>query len=211
MVRTWDIILATLDKGGSILVIIFLLTVWAWFLLLRRQQELARERLDYNAVLDRVFASLENGNEYEAIRYLESLPSRFTAFVKGLISWEDRSRIGLAFRQEELLLHAARELRRHQATISVLATIAPLLGLLGTVTGMVATFEVIHLFGSSNPMLMADGISESLITTQAGLVAAFPILLFVSWQKSRVNTLMMAMEKASLRLSNFYQSRENNY
>ncbi|MCL2102216.1 MAG: MotA/TolQ/ExbB proton channel family protein [Fibromonadales bacterium] len=59
----------------------------------------------------------------------------------------------------------------------IMAKIAPLLGLLGTVTGMVKTFEVITIYGNQNPVLMADGISEALITTQSGLVIAFPLLL----------------------------------
>jgi len=59
----------------------------------------------------------------------------------------------------------------------IMAKVAPLLGLLGTVTGMVQTFKVITIYGNQNPVLMADGISEALITTQSGLIIAFPILL----------------------------------
>jgi biopolymer transport protein ExbB/TolQ len=59
----------------------------------------------------------------------------------------------------------------------IMAKVAPLFGLLGTVTGMVRTFKVITLYGNQNPVLMADGISEALITTQSGLIIAFPILL----------------------------------
>ncbi|MFC1504568.1 MotA/TolQ/ExbB proton channel family protein [Spirochaetota bacterium] len=61
-------------------------------------------------------------------------------------------------------------------TIRILASIATLLGLLGTVNGMISTFKVISFFGNSNPMLMADGISEALLTTQSGLIIAFPLL-----------------------------------
>lgn len=59
----------------------------------------------------------------------------------------------------------------------VMAKAAPLWGLLGTVTGMVRTFDVITLYGNQNPVLMADGISEALITTQSGLIIAFPLIL----------------------------------
>jgi hypothetical protein len=59
----------------------------------------------------------------------------------------------------------------------IMAKVAPLLGLLGTVTGMVQTFKVITIYGNQNPVLMADGISEALITTQSGLIIAFPLLL----------------------------------
>jgi biopolymer transport protein ExbB/TolQ len=62
-------------------------------------------------------------------------------------------------------------------TIKGLAAIAPMLGLLGTVTGMVDTFNTISRFGFGNPSLLADGISEALLTTQAGLLIAFPLLI----------------------------------
>ena len=87
-------------------------------------------------------------------------------------------------------------------TIGTLSGVAPLLGLLGTVTGMMATFSVIKLYGSSNPALMADGISEALLTTQAGLIAAFPLVLANTFIKNRVkgiknnfNKIYMAIKR----------------
>ena len=68
-------------------------------------------------------------------------------------------------------------LKRHMAAILVLAAVAPLLGLLGTVTGMVDTFRVIGVQGASNPQALASGIKEALITTQTGLLIAIPGLL----------------------------------
>jgi biopolymer transport protein ExbB len=66
---------------------------------------------------------------------------------------------------------------RHIGTILILAAVAPLLGLLGTVTGMITTFDVISEFGTGNARALASGISEALVTTQSGLVAAVPGLL----------------------------------
>ncbi|GHV11760.1 hypothetical protein AGMMS49938_03060 [Fibrobacterales bacterium] len=76
--------------------------------------------------------------------------------------------------------------REHKKTITALAAVAPLLGLLGTVSGMVHTFETIERFGFGNPVLLASGISEALLTTQAGLLIAFPLLIVNALQK-RVN------------------------
>ena len=59
----------------------------------------------------------------------------------------------------------------------MIATVAPLLGLLGTVTGMIRTFQSITLFGAGDPRMMAGGISEALMTTMLGLVAAIPLVL----------------------------------
>jgi biopolymer transport protein ExbB len=78
---------------------------------------------------------------------------------------------------QQHLLSLRPEIRRHLAMIAVLAAVAPLLGLLGTVLGMIETFEVIALFGTGNAKAMASGISVALVTTQAGLLVAVPGLL----------------------------------
>ena len=74
-------------------------------------------------------------------------------------------------------------------TIVTCASIAPLLGLLGTVSGMVHTFETIKQFGFGNPVLLADGISEALLTTQAGLLVAFPLMLVYNYLERRVDSI----------------------
>lgn len=73
------------------------------------------------------------------------------------------------------------------ATIKLLATIAPLLGLLGTVTGMINTFESVAIFGLGNPKALAAGISEAMITTQFGLLVALPGILFVFFLQRRAH------------------------
>ena len=78
---------------------------------------------------------------------------------------------------QEVALHLRRRLDHRLAMIGVLAAIAPLLGLLGTVLGMIETFDVISLFGTGNARAMAGGISVALITTQTGLLVAIPGML----------------------------------
>jgi len=78
---------------------------------------------------------------------------------------------------QEVALHLRRRLDRRLSLIGVLAAIAPLLGLLGTVLGMIETFDVISMFGTGNARAMAGGISVALITTQTGLLVAIPGLI----------------------------------
>ena len=78
---------------------------------------------------------------------------------------------------EVAIRRQTQHLYRHIPTIMILAAAAPLLGLLGTVTGMVETFRVIGLYGMGNAQAMASGIKEALITTQAGLLVAIPGIL----------------------------------
>ena len=86
------------------------------------------------------------------------------------------------------------EAMRHIGTILVLSAVAPLLGLLGTVTGMINTFDVISQFGTGNARALASGISEALVTTQSGLVVAVPGLLLGGFLFQRAQKLKGRME-----------------
>ena len=80
-------------------------------------------------------------------------------------------------RAKETLHGSVPELSRHLGTLAVLAGAAPLLGLAGTVMGIMETFRVITLYGAGNPSMMAGGIAQALMVTEAGLVVAFPMLI----------------------------------
>ena len=90
-------------------------------------------------------------------------------------------------------------------TIALLATIAPLLGLLGTVSGMITTFSVIAEFGTGNAKGLAGGISEALLTTQAGLVISVPGLFMVTMLTRRANGLLEEIQRFSLMISRAFK------
>jgi biopolymer transport protein ExbB len=92
-------------------------------------------------------------------------------------------------RFKEFLLVTTTNLNSGISTIAVWITVAPLLGLLGTVVGMIETFKVITIFGAGNPALTAEGISIALLTTEAGLTAAFPGMLLHTFILNRKNRL----------------------
>jgi len=93
-----------------------------------------------------------------------------------------------------------RSLTNHLATIGALAAVAPLLGLLGTVTGMITTFDVMAIFGTGNARAMAGGISEALITTQTGLLVAIPGLYMQTFLERRAANLARRLSAAGLYL-----------
>ncbi|WP_017443807.1 MotA/TolQ/ExbB proton channel family protein [Gayadomonas joobiniege] len=95
----------------------------------------------------------------------------------------------LSKKLEEVIIKDINEIKKGLPLIKVLAAVAPLMGLLGTVTGMIGTFQAITLFGTGDPKLMAGGISQALVTTVLGLVAAIPLLLSHSVLSSRAQTL----------------------
>ncbi|MEM0911581.1 MAG: MotA/TolQ/ExbB proton channel family protein, partial [Pseudomonadota bacterium] len=94
---------------------------------------------------------------------------------------------------DEVIVKDVAEIKKGLPFVKVLAAVAPLMGLLGTVTGMIGTFQAITLFGTGDPKLMAGGISQALVTTVLGLVAAIPLLLSHSLLNSRAQTLIKVL------------------
>jgi biopolymer transport protein ExbB len=102
----------------------------------------------------------------------------------------------------EAVLHETPTLDRFSSLITVIAAVAPLLGLLGTVTGMIATFDIITEFGTGNPKLLSGGIAIALITTELGLIVAIPMLILGNLLSSWANGIKDGMDKAALRIVN---------
>jgi len=103
----------------------------------------------------------------------------------------------LEHRLDEAILKEIPVLERGLKTVAILAAIAPLLGLLGTVTGMIETFQSITLFGTGDPKLMSGGISQALVTTELGLVVAIPIVLLHSFISGKSNRLVQILDEQS--------------
>ena len=96
--------------------------------------------------------------------------------------------------------HVVHELERYLNTLGTIAAVTPLLGLLGTVIGMVKVFTAITTAGVGNPGVLAGGISEALITTAAGLSVAIPSLIAYRYLRGRVDALVVEIEKEAMKL-----------
>ena len=103
----------------------------------------------------------------------------------------------LSLKLDEAILREIPKIERGLITLAVLAAIAPMLGLLGTVSGMIETFQSITLFGTGDPKLMSGGISQALVTTELGLAVAIPILLIHSAISSKSNRLVQILDEES--------------
>ncbi len=101
---------------------------------------------------------------------------------------------------EEVGRQVVHELERYLNTLGTIASISPLLGLLGTVIGMIKVFSAITLMGVGNPGVLAGGISEALITTATGLSVAIPSLMFHRYLSGRVDRLVVVMEEEALKM-----------
>ncbi|MFN3786609.1 MAG: MotA/TolQ/ExbB proton channel family protein [Thiothrix sp.] len=101
---------------------------------------------------------------------------------------------------EEAGRHVVHELERYLPALGTIVTIAPMMGLLGTVLGMIGVFSAINAAGVGDPQQMAGGISEALITTVAGLLIAIVTLVFERYFKAKVDGYVATMEREALRL-----------
>lgn len=107
---------------------------------------------------------------------------------------------------EEVAGQVVHELERYLNTLGTVAAITPLLGLLGTVIGMIKVFTAIQLEGTGNAAVLAGGISEALITTAAGLTVAIPSLFFYRFFQRRVDELVIYMEQEAIKLVEVFSS-----
>ncbi len=119
--------------------------------------------------------------------------------ASGLLN-RDNSREVMKESIEETGRHVAHDLGRFLNTLGTVASITPLLGLLGTVVGMIKVFSVITSVGVGNPNELAGGISQALLTTAAGISVAIPSLIFHRYFRGRVNALVVSMEAEALRM-----------
>lgn len=166
---------ALLVQGGWVMLPIFLVGFFAWTLLFERY-------FTY-------FKAKGRGNAGLIAAYEKSIEAHAALGEKAVDN-------GL-----EELRHAAEvDFSKAFPTIAVCATLAPMLGLLGTVSGMVHVFSTIQVFGFGNPVLIADGISEALLTTQAGLLVAFPIVLVNNHLVSKMERLKAKCWKSALEI-----------
>ena len=103
----------------------------------------------------------------------------------------------LALKIDEAILREIPKVEQGLVTLAILAAIAPMLGLLGTVSGMIETFQAITLFGTGDPKLMSGGISQALMTTELGLAVAIPLLLIHSLLSGKSNRLVQIFDEES--------------
>ena len=106
----------------------------------------------------------------------------------------------------ESVLHETPRLEKFESAITVVAAVAPLLGLLGTVTGMISTFDIITIHGTGDPKMLSGGISEALVTTMMGLTVAIPLLLMGNLLSSWSEKIMSNIEHSALSVTNISRS-----
>lgn len=145
-------------------------------------------------------AVLQSTGKQMARQLQASTPSDNNPLGRILSVYEGATDIALDtldLKLDEAIMREAPKLERFQGTIKVFAGIAPLMGLLGTVVGMIKTFQSITLFGTGDPKLMADGISQALVTTVEGLIVAIPLVFLHAIVSGKSRALIEILEEQS--------------
>ena len=194
----------TISDGGVIGWIIFFLGLLALTLVILRAIFLGRAGASTGKILDDISSHVRRGDQEAALSVLKKRQGATARVVASAIRNLDRDREHLEDIVSESILHESGHLNRFGSFIMVIAAVSPLLGLLGTVTGMISTFDVITEFGTGDPKLLSGGISIALVTTELGLIVAIPTLLFGNLLSGWAERIKDDMEKATLRVTNQY-------
>jgi biopolymer transport protein ExbB len=188
-------------SGGPLVWPILLVGLVSLVLVVERLVFLRRVRANTDQVMGRVNRMVQAGDIAAARETAQAQPGRPTTNVikAGLELAGSPPEVVEAGLSEAMLRELPR-LERFLTALKVMAAVAPLLGLLGTVTGMINTFQVITTHGAGDPRLMAGGISEALVTTQLGLAVAIPVLVAASLLGRRAQRLASDMEEKAVAL-----------
>jgi biopolymer transport protein ExbB len=154
------------------------------------------------AEADRIAALVDGGDTVAARAAVHDGRTPTQRVMRAVLGAPSTDREALQDVATEAILAEIPTLERFGAAILVIAAVAPLLGLLGTVTGMIATFDIITEFGTGDPKMLSGGISEALITTQLGLVVAIPLVLLGNTLKSQADGVEARIERAALQMVN---------
>ena len=189
-----------LRSGGILVWPILLVGLVALIFSLERFFFLSRVKSNTDKVMGSIIQLVAAGDFQGSMELLENKKGPVFRVVAAGLGARQAARDVLENVLEEAILKELPRLEKFLPTLQVLAAIAPLLGLLGTVTGMINTFQVITVYGAGDPRMMSGGISEALITTKLGLTVAIPIILLHTWFARRVDAIIGDMEEKSVSL-----------
>lgn len=198
--------LEVIQKGGPLMYLIILCSVLALAVIIEKLYHLYRAKIDTEKFMDEITDTLKRNKVMESITMCERTPGPIAHILKAGILKHDRSRQEIKEAIEDAALHEVPRLEKNLSMLATIAHITPLLGLLGTVIGMVEAFRVIQEKASAvNPISpgdLAGGIWQALLTTAAGLVVAIPTFVAYNYLVSRVDGFVLDMEKSTTNLVN---------
>ncbi|MEA3410576.1 MAG: MotA/TolQ/ExbB proton channel family protein [Pseudomonadota bacterium] len=191
-----DIIMA----GGWLMLPIVACSIIALAIVIERFWTLNPSRVLPRKLVSQIWQLHQKGQlSSQRIKKMRASSPLGRVLASGLMN-VNASRVVMKESIEETGRHVAQGLERYLNTLGTIAAITPLLGLLGTVIGMIKVFSVITAVGVGDPGELAGGISQALVTTAAGISVAIPTLIFHRYFRGRVNRLVLGMEEEAIKL-----------
>lgn len=187
-----------LEKGGWAMIPLLALGFFALLVAVVKWFQLSRFRLAKERDLETVLRHVEDGERDKALAHARTIPGPAGEILAAAVEHADEKKEYIEEVLYEKMLGARIKLERGLPFLALTATTGPLLGLLGTVMGMIATFKLISSFGSGDPKVLAAGISEALIATATGMTVAIPALLLHAFLSRMAKGIMGSMEQTAV-------------
>jgi len=201
-------ILSYIHQGGIFMYPILIGTLWAMMLLIERTIFFVQAGTNMSAQVRTFFNLLGKNHTDEAFNYIKKKKGVLRDVLLAAIEHRKLPIERVSEKMEMVLLEQLPGYSKYLNLLAALAGLMPIFGLLGTVSGMIVTFNVISLHGTGDAQAMASGIAEALTTTQAGLVAAAPMILGHVLLVSRLKKISDKTKEACVRLIDYL--KENN-
>ena len=185
-------------KGGPLMIALLLCSILSLAIILERLLLLRRGRIIRIEILREIEIAIKKKDIQSALGWVEKAASPMLKIARVALINADKSKEDLKNYVEEAGRMQVSTVERFLTTLQTIAAISPLLGLLGTVTGMIDVFDTIVVHGTGNATVLAGGISEALITTATGLSIAIPTLVFYNYFSKKAETIITEMEHHSV-------------
>src|SRR5690625_3748362 len=187
-----------LVKGGPVMIPLLLASVLALAVALERLWYLYRTKVDSEDLIDEVKLNLNEGKFLQAVQVAKRARGQVANLVATGVAYSDLPADDLKERLDDVGRDELFKMERRLVILDGVATIAPLLGLLGTVTGIIKSFNVLGgMDGLSSPQALSVGIAEALITTAAGLIVAIPAMVLYHWINGIIDRRVADMNRRS--------------
>ena len=199
----WQVFLA----GGPVMWPILLCSIFAFAIIIAKWFQIHRIKINTQEFLNNILDKMKRHQIKEALQACDTAKGPISNILKAGILKYDRPRTQIKEAIEDASLYEIPRLEKNLTALATIAHISPLLGLLGTVTGMVRCFQSIQAKSASfhpvSPGDLAGGIWEALLTTVAGLIVAIPTFVAYNYLVSRIDHFILEIEKAATELVNF--------
>jgi len=193
-------VLTFIQTGGFFMWPLLACSILTMAIIIERFWVLRKSRVaPKNLLLDVMSRLRDDRMSLDYIRSMQNTAGLSSIFAAGLMN-SKYGRTSMKESMQEAAGHVIHDLEKFMSSLGTIAAISPLLGLLGTVVGMIKVFSVLMEQGAGNTALLAGGISEALLTTAAGLGVAIPALVFHRYFSRKIDEVVVSMEQQSTKL-----------